>query len=77
MTEFGSEHRPTTTQLTSKRIKGILLVGYVVVVIGFGMAIAAITADDEVIFGWAGMAVAGLGVIAVVCAKFVQWWKHG
>ena len=68
----GTEQRPTTTQLTSKRIKLTSLVGWVAFVVGLGMIFAP---GGEPTIIW-GALVAGSGFVTAVFGKLMNWWKH-
>ena len=78
--EIGAEARPTTTQLTSKRIKLMIAGGKLLFVIGICVFIWAANQDGGVrdyfapamwsmgaVFGGFGLWLAG---------RLSKWWKH-
>lgn len=70
--QTGTEQRPITTQLTSKRIKLMILVGWLSLLAGLIMIF--LTGDDETIM-W-GILLAVFGIVTSIVGKFMKWWKH-
>ena len=69
--QTGTEQRPITTQLTSKRIKLMILVGGLLLLAGIMMMFFG---DDETIM-W-GILLAVFGAAISIVGKFLRWWKH-
>ena len=69
--QTGTEQRPITTQLTSKRIKLMILVGGLLLLAGIIMMFSG---DDETIM-W-GILLAVFGFVTSIVGKCLRWWKH-
>ena len=69
--QTGTEQRPITTQLTSKRIKLMILVGGLLLLAGIIMMFSG---DDETIM-W-GLLLAVFGIVTSIVGKCLRWWKH-
>ncbi len=74
MTEIrlGSENRPITIQSTSKKIKFIILTGWLLFIIGLLLFVPAANANFVAMAGWP----MGIGAGLVLFGKFMRWWKH-
>ena len=71
--QTGTEQRPITTQLTSKRIKLMILVGGLLLLAGIIMIFVA-DGDVETIM-W-GSLLAVFGIVTSIVGKCLKWWKH-
>jgi len=59
---------------TGKGYKGCIVVGYIIMVIGF-VACAGSGGDPDAIAG--GWGLFGLGFVITAGAKLFSWWDHG
>ena len=69
--QVGTEQRPTTTQLTSKRIKLIMLFGVLSMFVGLIMALTG-----RVETSMLGFLLVLFGLFTFIAGKFMKWWKH-
>ena len=71
--QTGTEQRPVTTQLTSKRIKLIILVGGLLLLAGIIMIFSG---NGDVETNMWGILLVVFGIVTSIVGKFLRWWKH-